>query len=257
MKSKIYIITHKKIPISYDDNLYYPIQVGKKFTNLELNYQTDDVNENISEKNKNYCELTGIYWILKNRNLEDYIGICHYRRYFVKKLSNKLIDEKYINKNMKKYDIILPKRFFFKYSMWDNYFKNGNGKEADLIKLKKIIEEDYPELLSTFNKVLDRKSGSYCNMFIMKRKDFEEYHNWLFEILGKLEKITDLSNYTKEEARIYGYLSELLINVWVEYKSLKVKYTKINKIDNSIKDNIKWNIIMIKGRIQGFLSNKY
>jgi len=253
LKSKIYIITHKALPISYDAKLYYPIQVGRRNTNLDLGYQTDDVNENISEKNSNYCELTGIYWILKNSEIDDYIGVCHYRRYFVHGLLNKLINEKYINKNMKKYDIILPKRFFFKYSIWDNYFKNGNGKEKDLIKLKEIVEKDYSELLSAFNNTLNKKYGSYCNMFIMKKKDFEEYHNWLFEILGKLEQITDLTKYTKEEARIYGYLSELLLNVWVEYKSLKVKYSKVKKIDNSIKDNIRWSLIMIKGRIEGLI----
>ena len=255
MKSKIYIITHKELPISYDDKLYYPIQVGKKNTKLDLKYQADDVNENISEKNNNYCELTGIYWILKNRKIDDYIGICHYRRYFVYGLFNKLVDEKYINRNMKKHDIILPRKFFFEDSIWDNYFKNGCGKEKDLINLKEIIKKDYPNLVSAFEKTLSKKSASYCNMFIMKKKDFEEYHNWLFEILGKLEEITDLTNYTKEEARIYGYLSELLLNVWVEYKSFKVKYCKIKKVDNSIKDNIKWMLIMLKGRIVGFFKN--
>lgn len=46
---------------------------------------------NISNKNKIYCELTGLYWIWKNYGLEtiEWIGLSHYRRYLtliIKKL---------------------------------------------------------------------------------------------------------------------------------------------------------------------------
>ena len=64
------------------------------------------------------------------------------------------------------------------------------------------------------------------------------------------KKNTDLGNYTPAEARIYGYLSELLLNVWVSKNQLKVKYLPMIKKDNSFKDLIKSKVkFFSKGRI--------
>ena len=64
-------------------------------------------------------------------------------------------------------------------------------------------------------------------MMICKKKKFDEYCHWLFDILFEVEKRTDITNYTVAEARIYGYLSEILLNVWVDYKRLKVKHCDV------------------------------
>lgn len=82
MKTKIMIITHKKF-YEPKSNIFIPLHVGKKGKE-DLGYIGDDTGENISEKNPNYCELTGQYWIWKNIKDVDYLGICHYRRFFIK-----------------------------------------------------------------------------------------------------------------------------------------------------------------------------
>lgn len=41
---------------------------------------TDNTGDNISSKNKYYCELSTQYWVWKNIDSE-YYGFCHYRRY--------------------------------------------------------------------------------------------------------------------------------------------------------------------------------
>jgi HPr kinase/phosphorylase len=59
-------------------------------------------------------------------------------------------------------------------------------------------------------------------MFISNKKLFNEYYNWLFDILFELESRIDISEYDDYNKRIYGFLSERLFNVWLEYKNLKV-----------------------------------
>ena len=73
------------------DEIFFPIHVGAAISNVTLGIQRDDqINgsycDNISSKNKSYCELTALYWAWKNikkiyPDLE-YIGLNHYRRYF-------------------------------------------------------------------------------------------------------------------------------------------------------------------------------
>lgn len=77
----IYIAAHKQFT-SLEMDGYIPLQVGAE-NNIDLGYLKDNVGDNISEKNPNYCELTGLYWIWKNCN-DEYKGLVHYRRYFGK-----------------------------------------------------------------------------------------------------------------------------------------------------------------------------
>ena len=78
---KIIVCCHKN-DIYRDSDIYLPVHVGKANTELSLNMQGDNVGDNISEKNLSYCELTGMYWAWKNLKGVDFIGLCHYRRYF-------------------------------------------------------------------------------------------------------------------------------------------------------------------------------
>ena len=134
---EIFVIAHKKIEENLN-NICIPIQVGY---NENLGYIRDNTEDNISEKNKNYCELTGIYWIWKNYELPQYVGFCHYRRFFVTgNIIKTKISNKEIKKILKSYDIILPKKLHLNKSIWNYYFENGKGKEKDLDNTKRIIK---------------------------------------------------------------------------------------------------------------------
>ena len=64
------------------------------------------------------------------------------------------------------------------------------------------------------------------NMFITGRKHFDEYSQWLFSVLFELEKRVKLSAYP-DQARLFGYLSERLINVYCIRHRLKIKYVPV------------------------------
>lgn len=78
---KIYVVCHK--PSYVPPNPYlYPIQVGTALAKEALEGMLhDNEGDNISKKNKSYCELTAQYWAWKNEEA-DYYGFFHYRRYF-------------------------------------------------------------------------------------------------------------------------------------------------------------------------------
>ena len=80
-KIKILVACHKQAEV-FKNNVYLPIHVGKALhKDVDLGFLGDDTGENISRLNPLYCELTAQYWGWKNLDVE-YIGLCHYRRYF-------------------------------------------------------------------------------------------------------------------------------------------------------------------------------
>ncbi len=209
---------------------FTPLLVGARNykENISENIEKDDSTvDNISEKNSNYCELTGMYWMWKNDKITDdeIIGLCHYRRYFIKNQfsvkKQKYLDYQDIEDIMHTYDIIVPKKRTYKQKMKDSFLEAP--KKEDMEKTKKIIEKLYPEYINSFDEFLNQKEVYLYNMFIAKKKIMNEYFKWLFDILFELEKEIDISNYNEYEARIYGFIAERLFNVWIMKNKDKLK----------------------------------
>lgn len=260
MQNLIFVVMHKpyKTP---NISPYKSIAVGPNKNNFVTVYKDNKGEDNIANKNASYCELTAHYWIWKNvAKKYKNIGLNHYRRY----LGNsefqrlKILKDKNISKYLKKYDIILPKPWYWKMSVAEKYYIDGLGKKKDLETARNAIKKYYPTYLNSFDSVLDRHYASYCNMFITNRERFMEYSEWLFKILDYVELNTDISNYTPEEKRVYGYLSELLLNVWVDKNNLKIKYLPMIQKELPFKYKIKTSIkfFLLKNFYQKFHLNK-
>ena len=82
MDIKILVSTHKPYIMPGDTSIYLPIQVGYDEVSEHFGFQGDNTGDNISYKHRYYSDLSAVYWGWKNLDVE-YMGSCHYRRYFV------------------------------------------------------------------------------------------------------------------------------------------------------------------------------
>ena len=247
MNIKIIIATHKPYRMPEDD-IYLPLHIGN-VGRPDIGFQGDDTGENISEKNPNFCELTGLYWAWKNLDT-DYVGLVHYRRYFsVKMKKNKfdgILTRQQLEKILATTDVVLPKRRnYYIETVYSHYDHILDGSQLD--KTRKIIEKKYPEYLSAFDKVMKSRGAHMFNMFIMKKELADKYCEWLFDILFELEKKIDTSNMTPFEARLFGRVSEMLLDVWLEKN--RIKYKEIRYVHM---ETVNW-----RKKITGFLKAKF
>lgn len=258
-KTRIIVATHKKYQMPEDD-IYMPIHVGREGKE-DIGYTPDNTGDNISSKNAFYCELTGLYWAWKNLDA-DYIGLCHYRRHFTcAKRIPKMEDEKFkillnreqVEKLLEETDIILPKKRKYYIENLYNHYKHTMHIEP-LDETRKIIEEQCPEYLVEFDKLHKRTSAHMFNMFVMKKKYFDDYCEWLFDISFELEKRIDPKQYESFHARYLGRISELLLDVWINTNNLKYKEIKV--IDMQNVNWIKKGLSFLKAKFIGIKYSK-
>ena len=222
---KIIVATHKKYWMPAD-KMYIPVHVGAEISNVNLGYTKDNTGENISRKNKNYCELTGLYWAWKNLKA-DYIGLAHYRRHFCAKGSRGTKQERVLTSEqaealVRENEILVPtpRRYFIE----TNYSQYAHAHNAiDFDKTREILCEKYPEYVKAYDVCMAKTSCHLFNMFIMKKEKFDEYCEWLFDVLSELEKRLDISKYSTDDARVFGFVSERLLDVWLATKGYKYK----------------------------------
>ncbi len=226
MDIKIIVATHKKYWMP-DDPMYLPVHVGAAGKE-SIGYQRDDDGENISAKNPNYCELTGLYWAWKNLNA-DYIGLAHYRRHYSNgkrfgEKKEKVVDSAEMEKKLNEADILLPTPR--NYWIETNYSQYAHAHHAiDLDTTRDILKEKYPQYIAAWDSSMKKTIGHRFNMFVMKREYFDQYCEWLFDVLFELEKRLDISTYNKYDSRVFGFVSERLLDVWIETNQYSYKET--------------------------------
>ena len=227
MTLRIVIATHKQYRMP-DEDIYIPVQVGKALhSDTDLLYASDDSGDNISVKNAHYCELTALYWAWKNLTA-DVFGLCHYRRHFRGgRGRNKwdcIANKNQLNLLLTQYDVILPRRRnYFIETTYSQYVHAHHAQDLEVTR--DVLSSDYPEYLLAYDGVMGSSSGHRFNMMIMKRPLLDRYCTWLFDILFKVEQRLDISGYTDYDARVFGFLAERLLDVWIETNG--VRYTEL------------------------------
>lgn len=229
MKVKVLVAAHKNYKMPTDP-LYLPVFVGKEIhPDVNHTFQGDNTGDNISSKNPTYNELTAIYWGWKNLDV-DAMGLVHYRRYLSlnhRKSLGSVLTEKQVQQLLSNNDIILPPKRRYYIETNESHYLHAHHHEPFNV-MRQVIEKKYPEYASSFNNVMKRTWAHMFNMFIMKKQPLDEYCTWMFDVLSEVENRIDISSYSTYEKRVYGFLSELLLDVWLDqhpqYQTVEVKY---------------------------------
>ena len=216
MSTRIFVMTHKSCePTGFSE--YTPLQVGAAKNGKIPGYVGDDTGDNISALNKYYGELTGVYWIWKNYHEDDFIGVCHYRRYFTDE-ENNLLGEGQIEEILKKHSIIVPRPNISFQTNEEGYAESHNIN--DLYACGRAIGKLCPEYGPYFEENLKSHRSYFANLMITSHEKYDEYCRWLFSIIDEAKDDIDVSGYDSYHKRVYGFLSEQLLTVWVKGSKL-------------------------------------
>lgn len=234
---QIISVFHKSFPHS-EAPIYFNMQVGKALSKETLPFTGDDTGDHISELNPFFCELTALYWMWKNQPLPDYIGLCHYRRYFDlsrawyhnKKELKTAYDSKRVApeqaesvllKGLESHDIILPRRIRLKRKLEEDYIYHHIKEEW--VILMDTLKEKYPEDYEVARRFFPQERYLHpYNMFVTSRSVFLSYMTWLFDILMSVNRQLKRSEYAYQKRSI-GFMAERLLNLYVKSRNLTVK----------------------------------
>ena len=166
---------------------------------------------------------------------KEYVGFCHYRKYF--KFMDDIPD---LDEIFKKVDAIVGNPLRSKNNLKEEYGFCHNGEDLEIVE--GIIKDKFPDYAEAIDKVLNHKVLVPYNMFIMKRDNFKECIEFIWSVLGEYINIVGRNIYKRiidnkdkyikrtypnstieYQYRIGGYLAERLTNVYIvkNFKTLK------------------------------------
>lgn len=222
--------SHMDKPLHSQDNLsknasyIFPIQVGAALTDQMICGLRDNTGDNISVKNRNYCELTATYYAWKHSNAL-YKGICHYRRIF--DITDGQMKE--LLGATDNWDVILPYPSVHYPDISVQHVRYV--KKDDWNAMKHALKELEPEYLRAYEESIS--SGEHFfynyNMLIAKTEVFDDYCSFLFRILEQTEGLTTPKGRERAD-RFAGYLGENLTTIYFLKNRNKWKYVYAGKI---------------------------
>ncbi|MDR0739232.1 MAG: DUF4422 domain-containing protein [Oscillospiraceae bacterium] len=254
IKGEVFVPIHLGRDVNLDEPFHTGINLTQSKPNpkdhqwLQNNMIGDNTGDNISKFNRQYCEITGVYWALKNLDKlgnPKYIGNFHYRRQlnfkneknFVDevKFFNGTADEKYrkeigldeetIKNTIKNYDIILPRPFNFEEGV--NLYTHT--KIYHPIESLDIcfdsIKKRHPEYSESVDIAKDLKSAYFSNLWIMKKEIFEKLCALAFDSLEDVRKTLNPQKCNTDA--ICAYVFERLFNVFIVKEKLEKNHTML------------------------------
>lgn len=241
---KLFVCCHQNAQVPKHP-LLVPIQVGAVLSDSHFpGYLHDDTGDNISAKNRSYCELTAQYWAWRNTEA-DYCGFFHYRRYLYPDAKAKRpyrveqeVSLPLLNKLgygefeqlIRQYDMIVPKGENMYVSVREHYSHAPYHHRKDLELAEQIVKEYRPDMIPAVEAYLSSTVCCFGNIYIMRREIFHDYCAWLFPILEKFDQRADTSAYSSQEGRVDGYLAERLLGIYVTFRRGRLKVLELPRV---------------------------
>ena len=121
--------------------------------------------------------------------------------------------------------IVKEKSLLSQYNKYHNF--------DDILKVKRILEVRFPDYVNSFDYIMNGNALSPYNMFFTKRSYLDEYCSWLFPILSELESDINVKDYDTYQGRVFGFIGERLLNVWLDYNKKRFKIKRIMVVNTN------------------------
>ena len=175
-----------------------------------------------------YSELLHMKRIADRKDLPDYIGFNHYRKYF-----NFMNDVPDIAQLIEKHGAITLKPFDLGMTMREQYATWGNVEDLDIAT--DIINKKFKAFAPIWNASLNSRWMHLANMFVVKRADFKEMVKIMWTVAQEfLKRIPEdsidqrviqnpkayhLDMFTPfHERRVAGQFAERIASAWIDWK---------------------------------------
>ncbi len=178
----------------------HTIQAGADLTEDRIASILDNTGESISNRNKQYCEMTATYWVWKNTR-HDWKGIEHYRRHL-------LVTPKMFRENV---DVILPLPYIC-YPDGATQFRRFVSEHI-LQALLRALQELHPNEYEEYYSILHGQYQYTYNLLCAREIVFDDYCTWFFRITeymeGMADEVPEIAN-----TRALSYVAEVLTNLY-------------------------------------------
>lgn len=216
-------VSHKDKPLSRDykkkEWMQY-IQAGAALTELRNADICDNIGDNVSGKNANYCELSAMYWIWKHIKSE-YAGLFHYRRQL------DIQEEDFFRIKSNDIDVILPYPTIHYPNIQEHHKRYLSDEDWNVLLY--VLKNYAPDYAEAFNDIFGKQYFYNYNMLIAKKSVFDDYCSWLFPLLERIEELSKPKGNERAD-RYIGYLGENLTTLYFMFNQSKLKIAHTGRI---------------------------
>lgn len=213
-----------------------------------INCKDIDYNTPSGLKDEFYSEIYTYLYLADKVELKDYVGLCHYRRYwgFMDEIPD--MDEIF-----KKYDIIVPIPVNFGESVKKQYARGHNIEDLNIVT--DILNKKFPSYANIWDSFLNGSLMISYNMMIVRKELFLDYvsfikammEEYLKEVGKDIRKrvLDNKEKYLKSfsplneveyQVRVGSFLIERLTNAWVIANCPKKKWMNVVRTEVKYKN---------------------